>query len=141
MKKYVILFIIVIIVVTSIAYLYLNYVSGANNVKASNKEYTNLYNTTITGSTLASNINKIIDKNTKNNVQKDENGYFIDNGTNSIIGEIKFKDSENTFKIEQIYNNDISKFINLYSNLNFKCTNIKYHSKTNLVSYMYFEEV
>ena len=141
MKKYVILFIIVIIVVTSIAYLYLNYVSGANNVKASNKEYTNLYNTTITGSTLASNINKIIDKNTKNNVQKDENGYFLDNGTNSIIGEIKFKDSENTFKIEQIYNNDISKFINLYSNLNFKCTNIKYHSKTNLVSYMYFEEV
>lgn len=141
MKKYVILFIIVIIVVTSIAYLYLNYVSGANNVKASNKEYTNLYNTTITGSTLASNINKIIDKNTKNNVQKDKNGYFLDNGTNSIIGEIKFKDSENTFKIEQIYNNDISKFINLYSNLNFKCTNIKYHSKTNLVSYMYFEEV
>lgn len=141
MKKYVILFIIVIIVVTSIAYLYLNYVSGANNVKASNKEYTNLYNTTITGSTLASNINKIIDKNTKNNVEKDKNGYFLDNGTNSIIGEIKFKDSENTFKIEQIYNNDISKFINLYSNLNFKCTNIKYHSKTNLVSYMYFEEV
>ena len=141
MKKYVILFIIVIIVVTSIAYLYLNYVSGANNVKASNKEYTNLYNTTITRSTLASNINKIIDKNTKNNVEKDKNGYFLDNGTNSIIGEIKFKDSENTFKIEQIYNNDISKFINLYSNLNFKCTNIKYHSKTNLVSYMYFEEV
>lgn len=141
MKKYVILFIIVIIVVTSIAYLYLNYVSGANNVKASNKEYTNLYNTTITGSTLASNINKIIDKNTKNNVEKDKNGYFLDNGTNSIIGEIKFKDSENTFKIEQIYNNDISKFINLYSNLNFKCTNIKYHKKTNLVSYLYFEEV
>lgn len=141
MKKYVILFIIVIIVVTSIAYLYLNYVSGANNVKASNKEYTNLYNTTITGSTLASNINKIIDKNTKNNVQKDENGYFIDNGTNSIIVQIKFKDSDNIFRIEQIYNNGISKFINLYSNLNFKCTNIKYHSKTNLVSYMYFEEV
>ena len=141
MKKYVILFIIVIIVVTSIAYLYLNYVSGANNVKASNKEYTNLYNTTITGSTLASNINKIIDKNTKNNVEKDKNGYFLDNGTNSIIGEIKFKDSDNIFRIEQIYNNGISKFINLYSNLNFKCTNIKYHSKTNLVSYMYFEEV
>ncbi len=141
MKKYIILLIIVIIAVCSISYLYLNYVNGANNVQASNKEYTSLYNESINGATLATNINKIIDKNTKNNVQKDENGYFIDNGTNSIIVQIKFKDSDNIFRIEQIYNNGISKFINLYSNLNFKCTNIKYHSKTNLVSYMYFEEV
>ena len=141
MKKYIILFIIVIIAVCSISYLYLNYVNEANNVQASNKEYTSLYNESINGSTFATNINKIIDKNTKNNVQKDENGYFIDNGTNSIIVQIKFKDSDNIFRIEQIYNNDISKFIDLYSNLNFKCTNIKYHSKTNLVSYMYFEEV
>ena len=141
MKKYIILFIIVIIAVCSISYLYLNYVNEANNVQASNKEYTSLYNESINGSTFATNINKIIDKNTKNNVQKDENGDFIDNGTNSIIVQIKFKDSDNIFRIEQIYNNDISKFIDLYSNLNFKCTNIKYHSKTNLVSYMYFEEV
>ena len=55
--------------------------------------------------------------------------------------EIKFKDSDNIFRIEQIYNNGIQKFINLYSNLNFKCTKIEYHKKTNLISYMYFEEV
>ena len=86
-------------------------------------------------------IYKIIDKNTKNNVSKNEKGYFEDNDTNSIIVEIKFKDSDNIFRIEQIYNNGIQKFINLYSNLNFKCTKIEYHKKTNLISYMYFEEV
>ena len=141
MKKYIVLFIIVIIAVCSIGYLYLNYKTNANNVQAPNKEYSSLYSQIINGATLATNINKIIDKNTKNNVSKNEKGYFEDNDTNSIIVEIKFKDSDNIFRIEQIYNNGIQKFINLYSNLNFKCTKIEYHKKTNLISYMYFEEV
>lgn len=141
MKKYIILLIIVIIAICSISYLYLNYRMRTNNVQASNKEYSSLYSKTIDGATLATNINKIIDKNTKNSVLKNEKGYFEDNDTNSIIVEIKFKDSDNIFRIEQIYNNGIQKFINLYSNLNFKCTKIEYHKKTNLISYMYFEEV
>lgn len=141
MKKYVYLLIIVIIALTSIAYLYINYVNGANNISSLNKDYESLYNNVISGTTFATNINKILDANSKNNVQKDENGYYLDNGENSIIVEIKFKDSDNIFRIEQIYNNGISKFIGLYANLNFKCTKIQYHSKTKLISYLYIEEV
>ena len=114
MKKYVYLLIIVIIALTSIAYLYINYVNGANNISSLNKDYESLYNNVISGTTFATNINKILDANSKNNVQKDENGYYLDNGENSIIVEIKFKDSDNIFRIEQIYKNNISKFINLY---------------------------
>lgn len=141
MKKYIYLLIIIIIALTSISYLYINYISKTNSAKVANEQYSNLYNLAINGSTLATNINKILDSNAKNNVEKDKNGYYLDNGTNSIIAEIKFKDSDNIFRIEQIYSNGISKFINLYSNLNFECKNIKYHSKTNLVSYLYFEEI
>ena len=141
MKKYVYLLIIVIIALTSIAYLYINYVNGANNISSLNKDYESLYNNVISGTTFATNINKILDANSKNNVQKDENGYYLDNGENSIIVEIKFKDSDNMFRIEQIYKNNISKFINLYANINFKCTKIEYHNKTKLVSYLYFEEI
>lgn len=141
MKKYVLLLIIIIVAITSVAYLYINYVNGANNVNTMNKEYENLYNNIINGAALATNINKILDKNAKNNVSKDNNGYYLDNEQNSIIVEIKFKDSDNIFRTEQIYNNGMSKFINLYSNINFKCTKLEKHNKTNLISYLYFEEV
>lgn len=141
MKKYIFLLIIIIIALTSITYLYINYVNDTNNVSIINKEYESLYNNVFKGTTLATTINKILDSNSKNNVQKDENGYYLDNGENSIIVEIKFKDSDNIFRIEQIYNNGISKFIGLYANLNFKCTKIQYHSKTKLISYLYIEEV
>ncbi len=141
MKRYIILAIIVIIAVTAIGYLYLNYISISNATSNSNKNYENLLNKTITGTEFATYINQIIDKNTKNSVEKDSKGYYINNNENSIIVEIKFKDSDNIFRIEQISNNGIEKFINLYANLNFKCTKIEYHKKTKLISYMYFEEV
>ena len=141
MKRYIILAIIVIIAVTAIGYLYLNYISISNATSNSNKNYENLLNKTITGTEFATYINQIIDKNTKNSVEKDSKGYYINNNENSIIVEIKFKDSDNIFRIEQISNNGKDKFINLYANFNFKCTKIEYHKKTKLISYMYFEEV
>ena len=141
MKRYLILTIIVIIAITSIGYLYLNIQSSSNTIYALNKPYEELKNEIINGNNLATYINKIIDKNAKNNVKKDEKGYYIDNNNNSIIAEIKFKDSDNIFRIEQIENNDINKFINLYSNINFKCTEIQYHNETKLVSFLHFEEV
>ena len=141
MKRYLILIIIVIIAITSMGYLYLNIQSSSNTIYALNKPYEELKNEIINGNNLATYINKIIDKNAKNNVKKDEKGSYIDNNNNSIIAEIKFKDSDNIFRIEQIENNDINKFINLYSNINFKCTEIQYHNETKLVSFLHFEEV
>ena len=141
MKKYLILAIIVIIAITTISYIYLNNISSSNTVLANNKPYETLLNKTITGTEFATYINQIIDKNEKNSVETDENGYYINNDTNSIIVQIKFKDSDSIFRIEQISKNDISKFIGLYANVNFKCTSINYHNKTKLISNLFFEEV
>lgn len=141
MKKYIILVIIVIIAITTIGYIYLNNISSSNTILANNKPYESILNKTITGNEFATYINQIIDKNEKNGVEKDENGYYINNETNSIIAKIKFKDSDNVFRIEQISKNDISKFIGLYANVKFKCTSISYHNKTKLISDLFFEEV
>lgn len=141
MKKYIFLFAIVIIILTSISYWYLNYRYTENNVKAFNKEYESLYENTINGLSLVSTINKVIDKNEYNNVKKDNNGLYLDNGVNSIIVEIKFIDSDNIFRIEQLYNNNLQRFIDLYSTRMFKCTSIKYHNDSKLVSYMFFYEI
>ena len=141
MKKYIFLILLVIIALTSIGYLYISYTSNQKEVQANNKIYENLYNKEITGTDFATIINKTIDNNEKNQVEKEENGYFIDNGKSSVIVEIKFKDSDEIFRIEAIDKNGIEKFIKLYANLKFKCTKIEYHHKTQYVSYMYFEEI
>ncbi len=141
MKKYIFLILLVIIALTSIGYLYISYTSNQKEVQANNKIYENLYNKEITGTDFATIINKTIDNNEKNQVEKEENGYFIDNGKSSVIVEIKFKDSDEIFRIEAIDKNGIEKFIKLYANLKFKCTKIEYHQKTQYVSYMYFEEI
>ena len=86
----IILAIIVIMAVSAIGYLYLNYVSVSTATTNSNKNYESLLNKTINGNELATYINQIIDKNTKNSVEKDSNGYYIDNNKDSIILEIKF---------------------------------------------------
>ena len=141
MKKYIFLILLVIIALTSIGYLYISYTSNQKEVQANNKIYENLYNKEITGTDFATIINKTIDNNEKNQVEKEENGYFIDNEKNSVIIEIKFKDSDEIFRIEAIDKNGIENFIKLYANLKFKCTKIEYHQKTQYVSYMYFEEI
>ena len=141
MKKYILLIILVIIAITSIGYLYISYKNNMKTIETNNKVYENLYNKEITGTDFATIINKTIDNNEKNQVQKEENGFFIDNGKNSVIVEIKFKDSDDVFRIESIDKNGIEKFIKLYANLKFKCTKIEYHHKTQYVSYMYFEEI
>lgn len=140
MRNYIILIVIVIMAVTSIGYLYSNYQSNNGSIKLNNKEYIDLYNKEVTGTKLATLINKTLDKNEKNNVPKEEE-YYLNNGTNSIIIEIKFADSDNIFRIEKIAKNGIEKFIDFYTNFKFKCTKIEYHEKTKLVKYLYFEQV
>ena len=140
MKNYIILIVIVIIAVTSIGYLYFNYQSNNGEIRRNNKEYVDLYNKEIKGNKLATIINKTLDKNEKNNVPKEEE-YYLNNGTNSIIIEIKFTESDNIFRIEKISQNGIENFINFYSKFKFKCTKIEYHEKTNFVKYLYFEQL
>lgn len=141
MKKYIILLFIVIVAVTSMAYLYANYKMDNNKIKQNNSAYENVYNKEITGAELATIINGTLDKNTQNEVAKDEKGCFIDNGTNSIIIEMKFKESDDVYRVENISKQGVEQFIKLYARFQFKCTKIEYHKETKLVKYLYFEEV
>lgn len=141
MKKYVILIIIIIIALTSISYLFIWNKNENAQIIENNKIYKEMYNKEITGNELASIINKTLDSNEKNKVEKDNNGYYIDNNENSIIIEIKFKDSDEIFKFEQISKNGIENFIKIYSNFHFKCTKIEYNTKTKFIKYLLFEEI
>lgn len=141
MKKSIIIFVILIAILGMVWYIYSQNKISLNNKIAYNNDYKDLKDKEITGTELATIINKAMDLNVSNNVQKNNRGYFIDNGENSLQIEIKFKDSDDIINSQSIFKNDITRFINIYGNFKFKCTKIEYHDSSKYVKYLYFEEV
>jgi len=142
MKRIAIFLTIVILIVASVAYMFINYQIKNANLKKLNEPYVNIYNKEINGSEVATLINRAIDNNKKNNVEKNEEGIYINNGENSI--NIEFSMLDDPFKVynmETFYKNDVMEFAHYYSDVLFKCTNIQYHQKTGRVSYLYIEQI
>lgn len=112
-----------------------------NEIKKENMEYEQYLNKQILGTDLASLISKTVDKNEKNNVAKDEKGYYIDNGSNSIKIDLNMTTIDKSYPMEEIYNNKIISFVKNFNFIGFECTSIEYHEKTGKVSKLIFEEL
>ena len=69
-----------------------------------NQQYERYFESEIEGAELATLINRAMDNNRRNSVEQDTNGYFTDNGTNSINIDIEMITIEETFRMETIYN-------------------------------------
>lgn len=141
MKKFIIFLIGIGIIVTIIAGIYLKCRMLINETKRENSQYEQCYQKEIYGTDLATLINKVVDSNIQNEVAKDENGLYIDNGKNSIRMDIKFTDDDSIHTLEEIYNSDTGVFVQYYNQIKFKCTKIEYHEQTGKVSYLYFEQI
>ena len=90
---------------------------------------------------MATVINRAIDNNEKNEVEKNNKAIYLNNNENSISIEIKMIDNDTIYQMETIYNKGIQNFINYYGKIKFKCVEIKYHNSTNKVKYMLFEQI
>ena len=141
MKKIVIILAIVLILVSIIAFQYYSYQIDYQITLEENAEYEQYQDKEIYGIDLATIINKTVDKNAKNGIQKDEKGNFIPNDTNSIEIEIFIKDNEKMYRMEIFYNNGTEEFLRYYGNIKFKCSNIEYHEKTGKIKYLLFEQL
>ena len=142
MKKIILVIIsIVIIIVAIIAIKYNSYMLEKNAVLKENVEYEKFIQNEIYGIDLATLINKTIDANEKNEIEKDENGIFIPNDKNSIQIEIYMQDNETTYKIETIHNIGTEQFVQYYGNIQFKCSRAEYHKSTGKIKYMLFEQL
>ena len=104
-------------------------------------KFENYLNKEIYGSDLSTIINRAVDNNEKNLVQKDNKGVYLNNDNNSINIDVKMIDNESTYKMEKFYRKGMQNFINYYSNIKFKCTKIEYHHNTKKVKYMLFEQI
>ena len=141
MKKFIVLFSIVISIVAVLAFNYINYTNNQNEVKRYNLELGKNYQKEIYGIDLTTTINKVINNNEKNNVEKNQQGRYINNNSYSINIDIKMIDLDRVFTMEELYNGGMEQFVQYYGNIQFKCTKIEYHKKTGKISYMYYEQI
>lgn len=135
-----ILAIIFIIICATCAFL-INIRAEKNEIKKANSQYEEYLNKEVLGTDVASLISKAIDENERNNIQKDEKNYYIENEENSIKIDLKMITIEKTYPMEEIYNNNITSFVQNFNTIKFKCTSIEYHNKTGRVSKIVFEEL
>ena len=141
MKKFVVFLIVILVIISCIAYIYLNYKANFYDARNQNMQYENYLDKEIYGSELASIINKAVDNNVKDKVSKDSNGIYQDNQTTSINIQIKILDNDTTYNMETLYNGGMDNFVKYYNKIKFKCTKIEYHEKTNKIKYMLFEQI
>lgn len=120
MKKFVIVFLIIIVlIISSVSFAYFKYKENIKIKKAINEQYESYISKEITGVEVATLINKAVDSNRKNIVEM-KDGIYQDNGKDSIKIDIKFKDLEKTFPMETIYSNGVEEFILNYRYIKFK---------------------
>ena len=132
------IFIIILIFVVSLLY---NYDKEVKKAQGFNRQYELYYQKEILGTELATVLNKTMDYNERANVDKDDkNRYYIET-EDSILIDIKFKEKEETVKMEDILQKDMENFIKYYATSNFKCTNIEYHEENKQVKSLYFEQI
>lgn len=140
-KLLLILLLLFTIIIFSIYGLLTNGKMQKNTLNNYNKEYEQYLNRNINGTELATLINKVININEKNNIEKNKNNYYIENGKDSIKIDIELLLTEKVYPMEEIYNKDTAEFVKYFSLENFRCTNIEYHIETGKVSKMLFKQI
>lgn len=141
-NKILIILIIFMVILASATYIIYNYRMKLQEAQKINNEYKSYYEAQILGTELVSIMNRTQDVNTKNEVEKDSEGLYIDNEDDSIkmYLKLKYKDDYSTIEIEKILDDGIENFIKSYSTASFKCTEITHHEKTGNVKTLTFTE-
>lgn len=141
MKKYIIILIILVaIVITSVLYAYRTYNKNIEDLINYNNSFEQYIDKEIEGTQIATILNKAVNNNEQNKVEKDEKQNYIENEKNSIKIDIYIKDNDTTYSMETIYNMGVEKFINSFSLETFKMAKIEYHEQTKIIKYILIEQ-
>lgn len=140
MKKLAIIFLIGVILIVGISYMYLNYKASYNEARKTNYQFESYYEKEFYGADVVTLINKAYDNNLTSGVERDKNGIFIENDTNSIKIDVKIIDNDTLYNMETLYIGGMDKFVENYNGIKFKCTKIEYHPNRK-IRYMLIEQI
>ena len=140
MKKLAIIFLIGVILIVGISYMYLNYKASYNEARKTNYQFESYYEKEFYGADVVTLINKAYDNNLTSGVERDKNGIFIENDTNSIKIDVKIIDNDTLYNMETLYIAGMDKFVENYNGIKFKCTKIEYHQNRK-IKYMLIEQI
>ena len=140
MKKLAIIFLIGVILIVGISYMYLNYKASYNEARKTNYQFESYYEKEFYGADVVTLLNKAYDNNLTSGVERDKNGIFIENDTNSIKIDVKIIDNDTLYNMETLYIAGMDKFVENYNGIKFKCTKIEYHQNRK-IKYMLIEQI
>lgn len=140
MKKLAIIFLIGVILIVGISYMYLNYKASYNEARKTNYQFESYYEKEFYGADVVTLVNKAYDNNLTSGVERDKNGIFIENDTNSIKIDVKIIDNDTLYNMETLYIGGMDKFVENYNGIKFKCTKIEYHPNRK-IRYMLIEQI
>ena len=141
MKKIIIILLVFIIVLCILLYNFNSIALDKQKISEENAEFELYLNKEIYGIDIASIINKAVDKNIKNEIQKDDKGFFIQNDENSIEIEVYLTEGDDIYKMEQIYKQGTEQFVQFFIDAKFKSSKVEYHEKTGRIRYILFEQI
>ena len=140
-KNLIILLIFAIVIFIIISYNYYEYKASIEKVAKYNKEYEWYLEGEIYGADIATIINKAVNQNEKNGVEKDEQNYFIENNENSIKIDIHILENDTIYNMKRINKKPIEDFVKNFNTIKFKCVKKDYHESTQKIKYILFEQI
>lgn len=148
MKKTVLYILIAVFLIVLVLYVNIsNAIAKQRKAESFNNQFEMYLNKEISGTDIATIINRAIENNEKNSIPKDEKGFYINNEETTIRVELNMisynEENEviyNTYQMEAVNKLGISSFLSNYNTASFKCSNIEYHQKTGQVSKIIIEQ-
>lgn len=142
MKKPLIVLITIFIVVVIIVTVIINTKQDSiKSIKQFNDSFEQYIGKQIYGTEVTTVISKAIKNNENYNIQKDENGFYINDNQYCIKVELNMITVEKTYQMEQLYKAGLTEFVKNFNIINFECTNIEYHNQTGRISKIVFTQL
>ena len=143
MKK-ILIYILVGVVIVICFFLSKYYEFKQNNqaINEFNIEYLKYKDKEIYGIDIGNVVNKAVNDNENNLIEKDENGKYMQDDIKSINIEVKINDEEKDkiYTMETLYGGGMIQFVKYYGQILFKCSKVEYNSQGR-VKYMLFEQI
>lgn len=138
-KSFLVIALIFIIIVIIIFVNFSNIQKQQREAQKFNRTYEEYNIENLNGLDITTVINKAIDNNEKYEIQKNDDGLYIEDDMYSIKIYIKMIINQKTYPMEKINALGMESFIEYFNSVDFKCVDIQYHEKTGRVSQMTFE--